>query len=281
MIAPTAGRSPPAAKAAQSNPVRDYISYPAASSYQSCPLKYWFHYVQRLTPEFTSSSLAFGGAIHAAIERHYCCLLEGLPPPTIDEMVDVYQHAWERELKANIRFGKNESATELLDLARRMLAVFQANPVSKLDSTLLGVEEEIRAPVIPNAPDLLGRIDLLAVYRNALRIVDFKTARARWNAANIRESAPQMLLYAELVKPLAAQFPGRKLSLEWVVMTKTKSPVVEVHALTPDPGQIARTKAIVSRVWRAIQAGSFYPAPSARNCSACAYSKACSQWEGL
>ncbi|MCP4594600.1 MAG: PD-(D/E)XK nuclease family protein [bacterium] len=41
---------------------RDYISYSSISTYQRCPLKYYFGYVVGLEPEFVSSSLIFGGA---------------------------------------------------------------------------------------------------------------------------------------------------------------------------------------------------------------------------
>ncbi len=41
---------------------RDYISYSSISTYQRCPLRYYFSYIAGLAPEFVSSSLIFGGA---------------------------------------------------------------------------------------------------------------------------------------------------------------------------------------------------------------------------
>jgi RecB family exonuclease len=275
-------RPPPAARPARtSSPVhRDYISYSAISTYQRCPLRYYFAYVARLAPEFISSSLIFGGALHSALEHHCRRAFEGADPPTRDELLAVYQRAWEAEATLPVQFGRDETAESLSDLAQRMLAAFQDHEVSKMDTQLLAVEEEFRAPIIPDCPDLLGRLDLVHSDRSALRIVDFKTSRGRWNESKVQEAAPQMLLYAELVRPMADALGLSDVQLEWVVITKTRQPVVEMHALTPDPRQIARTKATVRRAWQAIASGHFYPAPSPMSCAGCPYGGACQKWEG-
>lgn len=288
MIAGTATRHAPPRRLQASKPNeialritgRDYISFSAISTYQRCPLRYCFSYVMGLASEFKSSSLIFGGAIHSAIEHHCRRVFEGTEPPSIDELVAVYDRAWKDETTVPVRFGKNESAESLRDLAQRMLAAFQASGVSRLDTTLLAIEEEFRAPVIPGCPDLLGRVDLVSLERDALRIVDFKTSRSKWNEAKVQESAPQMLLYSELLRPLATALGVRQLRLQWIVLTKTKQPAIDVHSLTPEPRQVARTKAVVRRAWNAIAGGHFYPSPSSMSCAACPFWTACQRWEG-
>jgi len=85
------------------------------------------------------------------------------------------------------------------------------------------------------------------------------------------------LLYHELAKPIA---DGRPIKLEFAVITKTKTPEVYRHEVWSDPQQIDRTKRVVERVWRAIESGSFYPAPSAMNCPGCPYREQCRSWNG-
>jgi hypothetical protein len=157
-----------------------------------------------------------------------------------------------------------------------MLAAFRASEVSRLDGTaeLLGIEEEIRAPIVPNCPAILGRIDLISRSRSALRLTDFKTSRSTWNDGKIEEGTPQMLIYAELARPLAHELGVEELRLEWTVITKTTQPAVEIHTLTPAPIQIARTRAVVRRVWEAISGGHFFPSPSSMSCSSCPFSQA-------
>ena len=47
-----------------------------------------------------------------------------------------------------------------------------------------------------------------------------------------------------------------------------------------DPAQVARTKRIVETVWKAIEAGIFYPSPLAMQCSTCPFREACRSWSG-
>ena len=57
---------------------RDYISFSAMSTFQQCPLKFYFKYIEKLPEHTVSASLVFGGAMHAAVEHHFRSLLEGV-----------------------------------------------------------------------------------------------------------------------------------------------------------------------------------------------------------
>ena len=47
-----------------------------------------------------------------------------------------------------------------------------------------------------------------------------------------------------------------------------------------DPQQIDRTKRIVERVWDGIEAGIFYPSPSAMQCPTCPFRAEYRRWIG-
>ena len=49
-------------------PKRYYLSYSAVRTFQACPLRYRFRYIDGLPEDCVSSSLVFGSAIHAAVE---------------------------------------------------------------------------------------------------------------------------------------------------------------------------------------------------------------------
>ncbi len=74
--------------------------------------------------------------------------------------------------------------------------------------------------------------------------------------------------------------PGKKIVTRFLVLTKTKEPQIEEHVREVEPGDVKRTLAGVERVWRAIESGVFYPAPSTMNCSDCGYRVACRVWAG-
>jgi CRISPR/Cas system-associated exonuclease Cas4 (RecB family) len=113
--------------------------------------------------------------------------------------------------------------------------------------------------------------------RSAPVITDIKTSRSRWSAEQVEDSGEQLLLYSHLASEIS---PGKKIATRFLVLTKTKEPVVEEHVREVEPAAVKRTLAGVERVWRAIQSGVFYPSPSTMNCSGCGYRAACRAWAG-
>lgn len=257
--------------------VRDYLSYSAVSTYQTCPLRYYFRYVAGLPEKTVSSSLVFGGAVHRAVEHHFNDLLAGNEAPSIEGLLGEYDAAWSGYDPAAIRFGKEDGRADLQSLAVRVLSAFQASSFAKPEGVILGVEEELRDSVVPGVPDILGRIDLIVESEEAVMVSDLKTARSRWSQEQAEESAGQLLLYHELVKSFA---PRKQVRLQFAVLTKTKEPFVDIHEVPAHPRQIDRTKRIVERVWRAIETQAFYPAPSQMNCCGCPFREPCRTWAG-
>ena len=256
---------------------RAYTSWSAISCYCACPLRYEFRYLQNLSEPTVSAALAFGGAFHAGAEHHYRELLEGKPVPSMDALMAAYNDAWAEHDGKAIHYGKDDDRSTLDDLASRMLAVFQASEVANPAGTIIGIEEELRGELVPGVPDLLARVDLLVDAGDSLVVTDLKTARSRWSHEQVRESAGQLLLYHDLVQPMAE---GRPVRLQFAVATKLKHPEVQVYEVEADPQQIDRTKRIIERVWEAIESQIFYPTPSAMQCPTCPYRAECRAWRG-
>lgn len=263
--------------AAQRPPGRDYLSYSAVTTYQRCPLAYYFRYRAGVPEETVSSSLVFGGAIHRTVEHHFRQLLAGAEAPSLDELMEEFDAAWEEHDLQSIRFGKDETREELSHLAERMLGTFQASQLARPQGAVLAVEEELRGPLIPGCPDLLGRLDMILEDGDELVVTDLKTSRARWTADQVEEAAGQLLLYHELVHQFA---PDRRVRLQFAVLTKTKQPTLGVFEVPADRWHIDRAKRTVERVWRAIDAEHFYPVPSPLQCPSCAFREACRAWTG-
>ena len=171
-----------------------------------------------------------------------------------------------------ISYGNSDSRTSLDGLAVRILKAFQASPVASVSGRVLGVEEEIRGMLVAGVPDLYGRIDLLTEDSDTLTVTDIKTSRGKWSQEQVEDSGEQLLLYSKLASEIS---PGKKLATRFLVLTKTKEPIVEEHIREVDPSAVKRTLAGVERVWKAIESGVFYPAPSTMNCASCGYRTAC------
>jgi putative RecB family exonuclease len=253
------------------------VSWSALSTFRTCPLKYKFRYIDGLPEESVSAALVFGSGIHSAVEQHFQAILSGDDQPDVDRLMFAYRSAWLPHAPDGIQFGSTETRASLDALAARMLTAFLNSPAASVQGRVLGVEEEIRGMLVEGVPDLYGRVDLLTEDSDSLVITDIKTSRGKWSTEQVEDSGEQLLLYSHLASEIA---PGKKIATRFLIITKTKEPVVEEHTREVDPAAVKRTLAGVERVWRAIESGVFYPAPSTMNCSSCGYRAACRAWAG-
>jgi putative RecB family exonuclease len=267
----------PANETARKLTGRDYVSWSALSTFRQCPLKYFFRYVAGLTEESVSAALVFGSGIHAAVEGVYRAALAGEPKPDLEQSMFAYRSVWLLHEPDSIQFGSSETRESLDALATRMLTAFLASEGANVRGRVLGVEEELRGVLVEGMPDLYGRVDLLHEDDERLVITDVKTSRGKWSADQVEESGEQLLVYSKLASEFA---PGKKLVTRFLVLTKTKEPVIEEHVSEVTPEKVNRVLASVERVWQAIQSGVVYPAPSAMTCASCGYRAACRAWTG-
>jgi CRISPR/Cas system-associated exonuclease Cas4 (RecB family) len=256
---------------------RDYLSYSAISLFVNCPLRYYFKYVAGLRERTVSASLVFGSAMHRAIQYHFEQLMAGCSAPDLDTLLAIYQDGWRARDLRDVRFDNGTTIDSLGRLADHLLQTFQRSDFAHPEGHILAIEEEFRDKLIPGAPDLLARVDLVVDTGDTLVVSDFKTARSKWSWGQVQESAIQLLLYSELVKQLA---DGKPLRLEFAVLTKTKVPALTIHPVEIDSHRVERMKRLFERVWRAIQAGHFYPNPSHLSCPSCPFREPCQDWKG-
>jgi putative RecB family exonuclease len=265
----TKERSPPV--------MRDYLSYSQLNTYRSCPLRYYFRYIEQIPERTVSSALVFGTAIHAALEYWFEEQLAGNSRPDFDLLLAAYQQEWQQRDLGGIEFGKKENLDSLTQLAERVLKTFIESEFATVEGQILGVEEELRDSIIDGCPDLLARLDLIVETDEAVVITDFKTSRSRWNQQQAEQAGEQLLLYSELVKELV---PGKPLQLEFLVITKTKQPNLERYSVPVSQSRIDRVRTMVERVWDGINSGLFYPAPSPMSCGSCPFQEPCRKWTG-
>lgn len=269
------GRSTKAPLVLPTKPVRDYLSYSAITTYQSCPLRYYFRYVAGLPEKTISSSLVFGSAVHRAVEHHFNELMAGNEPPTLDALFGEYDRHWAEADPQVVQFCKDDDVESLSKLATKMFTAFQTSSLARPTGRIIGVEEELRGNIVAGCPDLLGRIDLIEETADELVVTDLKTSRSRWSRDQADDSAGQLLLYHELVRNFA---PRKRVRLQFAVLTKTKEPAFDLHEVPADRRNVDRMKRIVERVWQAIDSQVFFPAPSTMQCSGCSFREPCRAW---
>ncbi len=257
-------------------PVRDYVSWSAINTYLQCPLRYRFRYLDQLPEDFVNATLVFGQAIHAGLEAYFRQLLTTGRSLGIDALLAAYHEQWATVDPTTVRFGASDDLASLGSLAERMFVQFLAHELSQPSGAIVSIEDEWRSPLIEGVPDVLARLDLVIEDGDELTVTDFKTSRSRWSTGDVESAAGQLLLYGELIRRQL----DRPVRLQFAVLTKTKQPELQLHPVEAHPERVARQQAVIGRVWRAIQAGHFYPHPSAMNCPTCPFQRACREWAG-
>ncbi len=262
---------------------RTYLSHSQISLMRACPKKFELTYVAKAPRDFIPVSLIYGGSLHASLELHYRCRLEGLSA-TPEALLSAYHDSWRRQLadaggSIAVRFNKGDDQNTVDALAHRMLAAFLASPLADPKGTILGVEEKLRVTLDPGLPDLLAIVDLVTRTDGAVHVIDFKTSRSRWTEQKAQESGDQLLLYGQAVERMGRSL-GLPVKLHFAVITKAKTPVVQLLKVPTDADRAAAITESVGLVWEAIKVGNFYPSPSPQNCSTCPFRSRCPVFAG-
>ena len=257
---------------------RSYLSVSAVKTFMKCPLAYKAKYIDKLPENSVSSALAFGRSIHASVEIWFRARLEGMTEPTTDDLLSEFWDEWKAcEQEKEVRLGKNEDVAKVADTAARVIEAFTDSDAARPEGSIVGIEEELRAPLLANVPDVLGRLDLAVESDDVIKVVDFKTAKSKWSDAQRQDAELQGVIYAELARTFAGAKP---VQVEFIVVTKTKTPSVTIERVDTSDRAIERGKAIMAAVWQAIQTGNFFPSPSIMSCPTCPYRSRCEAWTG-
>lgn len=257
----------------------DHLSWSSVSQYaHACPKRFFYRKVACAPEERVSSSLIFGGAFHSVVQAMHEARMAGrklFSPRALGNAFDV---AWREAAKGKplIEYRQDETQESLRELARRMLAAYREHAIERERSgaKIVGIEHEARCRIVPDAPEMLARLDLLEVEGDALVVTDIKTSRSRWNEAKIRESLPQLVVYSFATLPLVREFGVRRVIPKFVVITKAKSPVVQVLRPVASQADSDRLRDLVTEAWRGI-CSEVFPRREGWQCSLCPYRKRC------
>ncbi|MCA9734272.1 MAG: PD-(D/E)XK nuclease family protein [Deferribacteres bacterium] len=251
----------------------EYISVSQINAYIGCSLKYKFKYIDKLSPAFTPSALAFGSSVHAAIEWMHKLLMTGNRDDVL-KALSIFDADWYASCQGDIRFKSKESQKSLKQIGLKMLKFYDEQlPESKI----VAVEQSFTVPIVDHSTgetldtSLYGIIDL--VLENHL-IVDFKTAAKALLAVDV-DSSLQMTAYSYAYNYKTGQIPSLRID----ALYKTKEPKIDRIPTTRTEKDYVKLFNLAKAVIFAIEAGVFYPISSWR-CNDCEFKKYCWLWNG-
>lgn len=258
----------------------DHLSYSSIACYLQCPLKWRFHYLDQLEPEFTSASLAFGQGVHQAVASFFQSALEG-DFLSADNMVDVYRQAWRECDGPSIQYDKGGTEEKLLKKATEILTLWHSKQDPAVE--VYGVEEEFSVDLshridypLHGLPPLIGYIDhIIKQPDGSIALIDLKTAARKPSQAQADQNL-QLTAYSLGAEALG--FNPDELTLRLDYLLKGTQPDLVSFETTRSEYDRRRFVKLVTRVWKGITNSVFFPKTDWYCKSSCGYQSQCAEW---
>ena len=254
---------PVAAPATQRDDAPLRLSFSRVDTYQTCPLKFRFSYVDGL-PSVPSPALSWGSAIHAALEAWWD---QKLPePPPVDVLLTALYDNWD---DAGFEGMERDEKLKWYRHARNVLARHHARFAASYQPAV-ACEEWFELD-LGDGIEVVGSIDHVArTPSGGLGVVDWKTNRKAKPRRRVAGSL-QLAIYALAARELWGQDP------EWVALDFVVPGVrVSVDRSEIDTDAALRT---IREVAKRVRNAAFAPEPGPL-CAWCDYRGMCPAFEG-
>lgn len=159
-------------------------SHSRLSTFEQCPLKFKFRYIDKLEPEIKQSIEGFlGNRVHDTLEFIYTESCKGRITE-LDEIIEFYIQSWNREYSNEIKVIKQElTAEHYFEKGIKFLIDYFTENYPFKDNTI-AVEKQIIIDLDPENPGkykIQGYIDRLVHNKdsNIFEIHDYKTGQIK------------------------------------------------------------------------------------------------------
>jgi RecB family exonuclease len=231
-------------------------------TYLDCPARWWFKYGLGL-PEPKTSWLAFGLAIHSALELNFRYRIEtgGYLPPQSAALV--FRHAW-MEQRGETEFREDEDPEATGRMGERLIALYIEEVAPHIEPA--AVEVDVQGEIAGVA--VAGRVDLLD---REGRLVDIKTA-ARRPACVSSDYAFQLATYRQIT-------PGASGEARLDTLVKTQRPQIVEHSYQIGEQDLRATTTLFPLVQEGMRSGLYHPNRQSMLCSRrhCPFWRECEQ----
>jgi len=239
-------------------PRNSHLSFSRLTRFETCPLSYRLHYIDRLPAE-PGLPLRFGKVVHAVLEHLLREVIEDerTSPLSEDRALELLRDAWAAEKLSGV-----EPFQEALHIVRDFI---RAQGVID-HRTVLAVEKEFRLPV--GDFEVLGFIDRVDwVDDETIEVIDYKTNHQLFTREEV-DTSLQLSIYAAAAKRL---WPwAKKVKLTFLML---RHGVRQETTRTEE--QLADALTYVETLGRQTETATDFPPRLNLNCSYCDHRKRC------
>jgi len=249
-------------------------SYSRLTTYEKCPQRFKFRYIDKIIPEIEKSIEAhLGKSVHHALEWLYL-EIKNYTLPTLDQVIEKYIEEWEKDFSQNILIVKKDlTARDYLNKGVKFLASYYLEN-KPFDDNTLELEKKILLTLDEEGKyKLQGFIDRLAynLKTGEYEIHDYKTANNIPFQEQL-EKDKQLALYSLAIKDLFGQ--DKPVRLVWHFLAHNK----KVH-LTKTNQELEDLKKQTLELIKKIEATKEFPPCTSTLCNWCEYKNICPEFK--
>jgi putative RecB family exonuclease len=250
-------------------------SHSRLSTFQQCPLKFKFTYIDELETEIGESVEMFlGSRVHEALEKLYTDL-RFQKVLTLAELLHLYNDSWQKNWNDRILIVRSEYDAEnyrmmgeryLTDYYRRLAPFDQSRTVDLETQATVPLDEK-------GTYHIHVRIDRLALTDGVYEIHDYKTSTSLPSQESL-DSDRQLAIYAYGVRRLYPD--ARRIRLVWHFLAFDKDMVSE-----RDESQLEQLRQDVLALIHDIETATDFPARESALCRWCEFQPHCPRYKHL
>jgi putative RecB family exonuclease len=249
------------------------FSHSKLTTFQQCPQKYKFRYIDEIPPPIRSIELHLGDTVHRALEKLYADTLQGRANSR-EEILVFFQQKWDEGYTHQLRIVRSgTTARTYLEYGRQMLLMYHRRFHPFAQSTTLELEEKFLFP-LSEKYEIRGIIDRLAKGSDgSLEIHDYKTSRRLPNSAQVSGDT-QLALYELALRHRRPE--AQLVSLIWHYLAFDK----EIQ-ITKTAQQLETVRKNTLRLIQRIEVTKSFPTHVSLLCDWCEYKEICPAMRNL
>ncbi len=250
-----------------------FYSHSRLSTFEQCPLKFKYRYIDKIYPDIEKSIEAhLGSCVHDTLEWLYI-EVQNKNIPTIDNLIVKYSEAWQKTFKPNFIIVKKQfTAKDYFNKGIQFLVDYYTKHQPFQDGTL-ELEKKIRLNLDKEGEyKILGFIDRLVKNpeTDEYEVHDYKTANSLPTQEKIDQDR-QLALYAIAIKDLYGQ--DKEVCLVWHYLAHNKKLVSK-----RTNQQLDMLKQETMQLIKKIETTTEFPCNKSVLCGWCEYKQMCPAW---
>ena len=245
-------------------------SHSKIKTFEQCPLKYKYRYIDKIKIETKSIEALLGFAVHAVLENLYNQVKDN-KVPSIEDIIKIYSGIWEENYNEKIvivseikdqKFYFNLGLQFLIDYYLKHQP-FGDNTLETEKKVIFEIEKGIW---------FIGYIDRLVhnLEKDEYEIHDYKTSNSAPSWEDI-ENDRQLALYSLAIKKI---FKDKDICLIWHYLAHDKK-----ICIRKTDAQLEELKKEFLDLIKKVELAKEFPAQPSRLCDWCEYKNICNGWK--